>query len=226
MRPRVVIITVLLLLPLFCSAQEIKLPVFFLRYDGGLGSEEIEPEEGEEEEIEPSSQRHKVILRIKEEWSDELTTNLYTAVSWKEYFLQSGSYTYFYLNPDIAWKITDRIKWYTGFRSKWTFYDELDSSGLPKDLTSLLAKTNVTFKVLDQLKLTPSFQGVFDLYENEEKMQATYTAGLRVESKLSAATKLSGRYKGILRSPLGEQSTVATRFNHEFGVNVSWDPNK
>ena len=84
----------------------------------------------------------------------------------------------------------------------------------------------MTFKVLDQLKLIPSFQGVFDLYENEEKMQATYTAGLRVESKLSAATKLSGRYKGILRSPLGEQSTVATRFNHEFGVNVSWDPNK
>ena len=33
----------LLLFPIFCPAQEIKLPVFFLRYDGGLGSEEIEP---------------------------------------------------------------------------------------------------------------------------------------------------------------------------------------
>jgi len=65
--------------------------VFFLRYDGGAGSEEIEPEDIEEEQLEPSSQRHKLTLRIKEEWSDSLTTNLYTAVARKEYFLQSGS---------------------------------------------------------------------------------------------------------------------------------------
>ncbi len=54
------------------------------------------------EEIEASSQRHKVTLRIKEEWSDEVTTNLYTAVSWKEYFLEKARYSYFYLNPEIA----------------------------------------------------------------------------------------------------------------------------
>jgi len=50
MKWRIALIVVLILLPLLCPAQEIKLPVFFLRYDGGLGSEEIEPEEGEEEE--------------------------------------------------------------------------------------------------------------------------------------------------------------------------------
>ncbi len=81
MKKCILVITILLFfLPLICTAQEIKLPVFSLRYDSGLGSEEIEPEEGEEEELDPSSQRHKVTLRIKEEWSDELTTNLYTAV--------------------------------------------------------------------------------------------------------------------------------------------------
>ncbi|MBA7685330.1 hypothetical protein ES703_93749 [subsurface metagenome] len=88
MKRSIALIVVLILLPLLYTAQEIKLPVFFLRYDGRLGSEEIEPEEREEEEIEPSSQRHKVTLRIKEEWSDEVTTNLYTAVSRKEYFLE------------------------------------------------------------------------------------------------------------------------------------------
>ncbi len=215
----------LFLLPFLCPAQEIKLPVFFLRYDGGLGSEEIEPEEGEEEEIEPSSQRHKVTLRIKEEWSNFLTTNLYTVVSRKEYFLQSGSYTYFYLNPAITWEITDRIKWYTGFRSKFTFYDELDSGGLPKDLTSLLAKTNLTFKPLDKLKVIPSFQSVFDLYQNDVKIKQTHTLGLSITSTIDNV-RLSGRYKVILRYPLGEQSTVLERFNHEFGANVSWDPNK
>lgn len=58
MKYRIVLIAVLILLPLICPAQGIKLPVFFLYYDCGLGSEEIEPEEGEEEGIEASSQRH------------------------------------------------------------------------------------------------------------------------------------------------------------------------
>jgi len=219
-------IPVFVLLTVLCSAQEIKLPVFFLRYDGGVGSEEIAPEEGEEEEVEPSSQRHKITLRIKEQWSDSLATNLYTAVSRKEYFLQSGSYSYFYINPDFVWDITDRVRWSSAFRSKWTWYDELDSYGESKDLTSLLAKTELTLKVLDQFKLIPSFRGVFDLYRNEEKIQQTYTAGLRVESKINPEVRLSGRYRGILRVPLGAESTISDRFNNEFGINLSWDPNK
>ena len=225
MKYRIVLIVVMILLPLLCPAQEIKLPVFFLYYDCGLGSEEITPEEAEEEQIEASSQRHKVTLRIKEEWSDELTTNLYTAVSRKEYFLQSGSYNYFYLNPDVAWEITDRIKWYTGFRSKFAFYDELDADGLSKDFTSLLAKTNFTFKPADKLKIIPSFQSVFDLYQNQEKTQTTQTFGLSITSTIDNV-RVGGRYKGILRYPLGEQSTIPIRFNNEFGVNVNWNPNK
>jgi len=225
MKYRIVLIVVMILLPLLCTAQEIKLPVFFLYYDCGLGSEEITPEEGEEEVIEPYSQRHKVTVRIKEEWSDDLTTNLYTAVSCKEYYHQSGSYNYFYLNPDIAWEITDRIKWYTGFRSKFTFYDELDSDGLSKDFTSLLAKTNFTFKPVDKLKIIPSFQSVFDLYQNEAKTQTTQTFGLSITSTIDNV-RVGGRYKGILRSSLGDESAVPLRFNNEFGVNVNWDPNK
>lgn len=219
-------IPVFVLLTILCQAQEIKLPVFFLRYDGGVGSEELEPEEGEEEEVEPSSQRHTVTLRIKEQWNDSLATNLYTAVSRKDYFLQSGSYTYFYINPDFVWDITDRVRWSSAFRSKWTWYDELDSYGESKNLTSLLAKTELTLKVLDQLKLTPSFRGVFDLYRNQEKIQQTYTAGLKVESRINPEVRLSGRYRGILRFPLGAESTVGVRLNNEFGINLSWDPNK
>jgi hypothetical protein len=211
----------LLLLPFLASAQEMKLPLFFLRYDGGVGMEEIEPEEVEEELVEASSQRHKVTLRIKEQWSDAFTTNLYTAVSRKEYFRQSGSYTYFYLNPDCAWDITDRIQWNTGLRSKWTRYDEN-----PAGLTSLLARTELALKLLDELKVIPFFQGVFDLYQNQDKTQQTYTAGLGLESRLSGAWRFSGRYRGIVRVPLGAESTVLGRYNHEFGVNVSWDPNR
>ena len=45
MKKRLLIIPVLLLLLSFlCAAEGPELPVFFLRYDGGLGSEEIESE--------------------------------------------------------------------------------------------------------------------------------------------------------------------------------------
>jgi len=215
----------LFLLPLLAPAQDPKLPVFFLRYDGGVGSEQIEPEDVEEELFEPSSQRHRLTLRIKEEWSEQLVTNLYTAAARKLYYLQPGSYTWFYLNPDFAWDITDRLQWSTGFRSKWTVYDELDSFGDPRDFTSLLLKTGLTLRLMRELKLVPFVQGVLDLYENEENSQQTYVAGLGVESRLRGDWRLSGRYRGILRLPLGPESLVSGRFNHEFGVNLSWDPN-
>lgn len=76
------------------------------------------------------------------------------------------------------------------------------------------------------MKLIPFLQGVFDLYQNEEKSQQTYTAGLGVESRLSGAWRLNGRNRGIAHVPLGPESTVADRFNQEFGLNLSWDPNK
>ena len=220
-----VIGVVLFLLALVCPAQDMKLPVFFLRYDGGVGSERIEPEDVEEELFEASSQRHKVTLRIKEEWSEALTTNLYTALARKEYFLEPGSYTYFYLNPDFAWDITERLQWSTGFRSKWAFYDEPDTSGQPRDFTNLWLKTELSFRLLRELKLVGLLQSVFDLYENEENTEQTYVAGLGVESRLRGDWRLTGRYRGILRLPLGPESTAASRFNHEFGVNLSWDPN-
>ncbi len=216
---------VLFLLPFACPAQEMKLPVFFLRYDGGLGSERIEPEDVEEELFEPSSQRHKVTLRIKEEWSEAFTTDLYTAVARKEYFLEPGSYTYFYLNPDFAWDITDRLQWSTGFRSKWAFYDEPDTLGQPKDFTNLWLKTELSLRLMRELKLVGLLQSVFDLYENRQNTEQTYIAGLGVESRLRGDWRLTGRYRGILRLPLGPDSTAASRFNHEFGVNLSWDPN-
>ena len=67
--------------------------------------------------------------------------------------------------------------------------------------------------------------GVFDLYQNQEKTQATQTFGLSITSTIDNV-RVGGRYKGILRSSLGEESTVLSRFNNEFGVNVNWDPNK
>jgi hypothetical protein len=217
----------LLLLASLCPAQQIGLPVLFLRYAGGVGSEAIEAEEAEEEEaeIETSAQRHRVTLRLKQQLGDTLVGNLYTALFRKHYFLQAGSYSYFYLNPDLAWEIGEGVKWFSAFRVKWSVYDELDAGGLPKDLGSLLFKTELAVRAMEELKLTPLLQGVFDLYDNEAKSRQTYTGGLSLEARLGGDLRLSGRYRGTLRLPLGPASTVGERFDHEFGVNLSWDPN-
>jgi hypothetical protein len=227
MRIRTLLGVLLLSLPVPCPAQQIELPVFFVRYDGGLGSEAIDPEEEDEvEEMEPSSQRHRLTLRIKEEWNEALTTNLYTVLSRKEYLLQAGSYSYVYLSPDVSWRLTDGVRWQTAFRAKWIWYDELDAAGRPKDILSLLARSALSWDPLDRLRVTPAFQGIFDLYRDETDVRQTYIAGLSVESRSARGLRVSGRYRGILRFPLGEASTVGRRFNHEFAVNLSWDPNR
>ncbi len=73
--------------------------------------------------------------------------------------------------------------------------------------------------------MLPPFQSVFDLCQNEAKTQSTQTFGLSITSTIDNV-RVGGRYKGILRSSLGEEITVPLRFNNEFGVNVNWDPNK
>ena len=220
------VVTVFLLLTAFSWAQEIKLPVFFLRYDGGAEFEELADVPEEEDESPFDSQRHKITFRIKEQWSDDFTTNLYTAVLFKLYEEPSDDYSYFYLNPNYIWDITDRLRWTSEFRSKWTRYNEPDSENKSKDLTSLRLKTELSFKLIDQLKIIPSFQSVFDLYENSEKVQQIYTAGLRFESKISPQVHLNGRYRAIVRTPLGSESMVVSEDKHEFGINLSWDPNR
>jgi hypothetical protein len=218
-------IAVLSLLAAAAWTQDIKLPVFFLRYEGGTEVEDLDEEEEEDGSI-FDSQRHKLTLRIKEQWSDAFTTNLYTAAYFKLYDDPSDNYRYFYLNPNYIWDIGDRIRWSSEFRCKWTMYEELDSFGKSKDVTSLRAKTELPVKLLDQLKVIPSFQGVFDLYENPEKRQQIYTAGIRLESRINPQLRLNSRYRAILRAPLGPESTVSGEDKHEFGVNLSWDPNK
>jgi hypothetical protein len=215
----------LLLLARPGAGQEMKLPVFFLRYDGGLGYEEIVAEEGEEEEIEPYSQRHRVTLRVKEQWSENLVTNLTGAVSRKTYTREKGSYSYFYLYPDLAWTLTEDVQWTCGFRAKFTDYDEPDSDGLSRDLTSLLAKTGLVLRAADGLKIMPAYQAAFDLNETAAYRQTTQTIGLGLSSVFNDL-RLTARYRGILRDALGPESTVEFRFNSEFGLNLSWDPNR
>ena len=72
--------------------------------------------------------------------------------------------------------------------------------------------------------MVPSFQGIFDLYDNPEKSRQTLSFALGFFSK-QGNFNLGGKYRGILRYPLGGQSTVTFRFNNEFSLKATWNPN-
>jgi len=199
--------------------DDMKLPVFYLKYDASLGSEETE------EDIELSSYRHTVSLRIKEQFSKAFATNVLTSYSRKDYLLEKGSYSYVAVNPYMTYDITDKLRWYQGARSKWVTFDETDSDGESKDFTSLFFNSKLIFKPIDAIKLTPSVKGVYDLFENEEKTRQTYTFGFAVDTKIDNV-RVGGRYRAVTRLPLAEESTVTRRFNNEFGASLSWDTNR
>ena len=196
------------------------LPVFFLKYDAGIGSEES----ADEQEVEASSHRHEVSLRIKEAWSRRVTSNLYTVVTRKGYLDGGGSYTYVSLNPDTNWSITDSVKWYLSGRSKWMRYDEPDAEGLSKDYVSFLAKTTLTIAPHRSIKIIPLVQGSFEVYENPGKTRQSYTYGIGIDSRVGHFV-LGGDYRGTARFPLGGESTVGVRLSNEFGIDLTWDPN-
>jgi hypothetical protein len=210
-----------------------RLPVVTLRYENGLGYREMAPDpEGEveeEPEMEAYSERHKLTLRLKEQWSKALTTNLYAVAFYKNSEVASDSYAYLYLHPNLAWSLSRRVKWTVSFRSKLTWFEpEIAPLDRSADLLGLLAKTSVSMKLHDRLKLIPSVQGAFDLYQDPEDLSRTsqtYTAALSLQSELAEGLDLTGRYRGSFRYPLGADSTVEQLFNNEFALALTWDPN-
>jgi hypothetical protein len=219
-RMKIIPVLVFVLIPVAVFAQYPKLPVFYLKYNGAVGQEE----DPYGEELEANAQRHTVSLRIKEQVSKVFVANVTTVYSRKEYFDQSGSYNYMYVYPDVTWSISDKLKWFNGFKVKWYLYDELDSGGDIKDYTSLQYKTNLTFKIIEDFEFIPLFEMLYELYENQEKSRQSYTLGIKLAYDFDGV-ELSGRYKAVLRWPMTEDTVVEKRLDHEFGVSVTWDPN-
>ena len=88
---------ILLILTLTPAFSDINLPIFYLKYDYGLGLEEDE----DTEDTEQTDNKHKVSLRIKDIWSDLLTTNLTFTFFDKNYEDSSGIYNYYSLAPEF-----------------------------------------------------------------------------------------------------------------------------
>ena len=201
-----------LLFPAF--TQDLHLPIFYLKYDFGIG---IEEDDGVTEQ---TDDKHKASFRIKERWSNILTTNLTFTFYDKNYVDGAGDYNYYSLYPEFTFRFNNSLKLDTGFRSKWVVYENTLN-----DYTDLMFKTTFTFKPIPQISLIPSFQGTYSLYNDEERSKQTYVFGFGITTKLNSFV-LSGSYRGTLRNPLNSDSTVNMDFYNQFSVGLTFDPNK
>ena len=123
------------------ATTQAMLPVFYLRYSGGTGAEELDEDDAG---LEPASLRNSISLRIKEELSRDLVTNLTLYYSTKRYYDEPGDYDYFYLKPEASLELTDRVTLEALLRSKWVSYDEPDTDGDSEDHTHLTGRRGTT----------------------------------------------------------------------------------
>jgi hypothetical protein len=203
--------------------QRAKLPVFYLRYTGGVGMEE--PEYEDAAALEPSSVRNSVSLRIKEELSRAVVGNLTLYYSTKDYKDGTADYSYFYLKPEMSLDLTDRVTLETQLRSKWVSYDEAASAAASSDYLELSGGVATTYAPVRGTRITGLLKSGFELYENDARSQQTWAAGLRVLSRLDGVT-VGASYRGTLYTPLGAASEESTSLTNEFGVSLTWDPNR
>ncbi len=203
--------------------EQPKLPVFYLRYTGGVGFEE--PDYEDAAALEPSSVRNSVSLRIKEELSRDLVGNLTLYYSTKEYKDGTADYSYFYLKPEMSVDLTDRVNLETELRSKWVSYEESASTTTPSDYLELTGGVATTYEPVRGTRITGLVRGGFDLYKDEAQSQQSWAAGLRVLSRLDGVT-LGASYRGTLYTALGAASTESASLTNEFGVSLTWDPNR
>jgi hypothetical protein len=213
----------LFLLTLACApagSLDWKLPVVTMRYEAAGG----QSEDPDDQTLQPSSLRGTLTLQVKES-ADPLDMGLLVRTSLKDYYLQSGDYSYVQVVQDAALRLGDSWKLGLNLGLKSLTYPEPDSLGLSKDSLALDCGGSVEWKIAPGTSLEGGISARFTLAENtqDSSQAATVSAGL---STRLGEWLLGARYRGELRSPLGADSTITSGAYHTGAVSVQWDPNR
>ncbi len=221
--------TAALLVCLVCAgmARAADWPVTTLSYDGSVGRTETD-----EGELEDSSYRHALTLRIRERLSRDLSATLEGVLIRKLYAEGSSGSPYLQLGvvPTVRITVTRGLRCVVGLQARRYVYDtdveaDGDTGARPKSYTRLGADTDITIDVTKGLTVSPGLQATYDLYDDPTKTRQTYTLAMGLDAKMGPFA-LGADYRGVLRRGLGGLSLVEDRLDHTFGVDLSWDPNK
>jgi hypothetical protein len=196
-----------------------KLPVVTMRYEvAGGGSEDPD-----DDTFEPSSLRNTVTFRVREE-ADPATFGLGLTMSAKDYYQQSGDYSYVKVEHDASVRLGKPWKLGYTLGAKWMEYPQLDSHGLPKDALSLRAATIAELRLDRGTSLEAGVGARFGLTEDPADALQAYTASAGISARLGDWL-LAARYRGEVRIPLGGASTGGLDTYHTGSVSLQWDPN-
>jgi hypothetical protein len=196
-----------------------KLPVVTMRYEAAGGASE----DPDEDTFEASSLRNTVSLRVKEE-ADPATFGLGLIMSAKDYYQQSGDYSYLKVEHDGSVRLGKPWKLGYSLGAKWTEYPQLDSFGLPKDVLGLSAGTNAVLRLNRGTSLDAGLAGRFWLTEDPADALQAYAASAGISARLGDWL-LGVRYRGEMRLPLGGASAAGLDMYHTGSVSLQWDPN-
>ena len=180
-------------------------------------------EDPDDDTIEPSSLRHTVSLRMKEA-ADPAAFGLGFTMSAKDYYQQTGDYSYFKVEHDGSVRVGD--PWKLGYTMglKQMQYPDTDSHGLSKDVLSLNAGATAALRISRETSLDAAAGARFSLAENEADAAQAWTASAGFSTHLGDWL-LAARYHGQFRAPLGEAADPGLDTYHTASISLQWDPN-
>jgi hypothetical protein len=195
------------------------LPVFTMRYEVAGGG----VEDPDDDTIEPSSIRHTVSLRVKEE-ADPAAFGLGFIMAAKDYYQQAGDYSYFKVEHDASVHVGDPWKLGYTIGLKRMQYPETDSEGFSKDALSMNAAATAAVRLWKGASLEAGLGGRFSVTENPANALQAYTAAAGFSTRLGDWL-LAMRYHGQFRLPLGAEADANLDTYHTASVSLQWDPN-
>jgi hypothetical protein len=195
------------------------LPVFTVRYEVAGGASE----DPDDDSLEASSLRNTVSVHLKEE-SDPATLGLGLSYSGKDYYQQSGDYSYFKVEHDAAFRLGDPWKLGYTLGVKWMTYPEPDSQGMSKDALWLSAGATTAVKLAPGTGVEAGVTSRFALTDDPADARQGYAASAALSTRIGDWL-LGARYRGEIRLPLGSGSLASPDLYHTASLSLRWDPN-
>jgi hypothetical protein len=214
-----VMIALLAAAALPAGALDWNLPVFTVRYEVAGGA----AEDPDDDSLEASSLRNTVSFQLKEE-SDSATLGLGLSYSGKDYYLQSGDYSYVKVEHDTTFRLGDPWKLGYALSAKWMSYPEPDSAGMSKDALWLIAAATTSVKLAPGTGVEAGVTGRFALTDDPADARQGYAASAGLSTRIGEWL-LGARYRGEVRLPLGNASLSSPDLYHTASISLRWDPN-